>query len=257
VQVLYPEVVLQLRDWITTKKFLEPEMLLFPVSGRMLGGTPRKTTSMIKCDLAAARKKWLEEAEAEEELQRRMKLDFLCHCNHDGLYADFHSLRHIHSRRVHLAGITTKPDGMWMVQQACNMSMFFAEQGERQPTHIIRDRDAKFTREFCAILESDGIKFTPIPSRSPNLNPHAETWVQRVKRECLDWFIVFGERHLRYILNCWLDFYNNYRPHQGLGNVPIGDPPPDLKPVDHFRLEDTVCHEFLGGLIKHYVWKAA
>ena len=31
------------------------------------------------------------------------------------------------------------------------------------------------------------------------MNPHAEPWVQRVKRECLDWFIVFGEGHLRHV----------------------------------------------------------
>ena len=30
----------------------------------------------------------------EEEIDCRLKSDFLCHCNHDGLYADFHSLRH-------------------------------------------------------------------------------------------------------------------------------------------------------------------
>jgi hypothetical protein len=37
-----------------------------------------------------------------------------------------------------------------------------------------------------------------------------------------------------------------------LGNVPIGDPSPDFKPTDHFRLEDIVCHESLGGLLKYY-----
>jgi putative transposase len=164
---------------------------------------------------------------------------------------------HVHTRRVHITGMTPNPDGIWMAQQARNLSMFFDEQGEAKPTHIIRDRDSKFTAQFCAILETDGIEFRPIPSRSPNMNPHSETWVQRTKRECLDWFIVFGERHLRYILESWLDYYNNYRPHQGLGNVPIGVPPPDIEPVDHFHLEDIVCHESLGGLLKHYERKAA
>jgi transposase InsO family protein len=134
----------------------------------------------------------------------------------------------------------------------------FCRTGRKSTTHIIRDRDAKFTREFCAILESDGIEFTPIPPLSPNLNPHAEAWVQRVKRECLDWFCVFGERRLRYILDRWLEYYNNYRPHQGLGNVPIGIPlPQSHRSVDHFRPEDIVCHESLGGLLKHYERMAA
>jgi len=51
--------------------------------------------------------------------------------------------------------------------------------------------------------------------------------------------------------------YNNFRPHQGLGNVPIGFPLSDIEPVDNFRLEDIVCHESLVGLLKHYERKAA
>ena len=52
---------------------------------------------------------------------------------------------HIPTRRVHVAGMTPNPDGLWMAQQARNRSIFFEEQGEHKPTHIIRDRDSKFT----------------------------------------------------------------------------------------------------------------
>ncbi|MBN1589586.1 MAG: transposase, partial [Pirellulales bacterium] len=85
---------------------------------------------------------------------------------------------------------------------------------------IIRDRDTKFTAQFCSILQTDGIEFRPISPRSPNLNPFAEAWVQRTKHEVLNRFIVFGEKHLRYILNQWVSYYHQVRPHQGLGNVP-------------------------------------
>ncbi len=60
---------------------------------------------------------------------------------------------HLESRRVHGAGMTRAPNGDWMAQQAPNLSMYFAEQGDFKPTHIIRDRDTKFTEQFCAILE--------------------------------------------------------------------------------------------------------
>jgi putative transposase len=130
---------------------------------------------------------------------------------------------HLHTRRVHIAGMTSNPDGDWMAQAARNMSMIFAEENpEFQPTHIIRDRDTKFTDQFCAVLETDGIDIRPIPPRSPNLNPCAESWVGRTKAECLNHFIVFGEKHLRYIIERWTEFYHRWRPHQGLGNVPIG-----------------------------------
>ena len=101
---------------------------------------------------------------------------------------------HLHTRRVHIAGMTPNPDGAWMAQIARNMSMVFAEEpAEFRPTHIIRDRDSKFTAQFCSILETDGIEFRPIPPRTPNLNPFAEAWVQRTEHEVLNHFIVFGE----------------------------------------------------------------
>jgi putative transposase len=74
---------------------------------------------------------------------------------------------HVHSRRVHLAGMTLHPNGEWMAQVARNMSGVFADEPEEfRPTHIIRDRDTKFTAQFCSILESDGIEFRPIPPLS-------------------------------------------------------------------------------------------
>lgn len=43
---------------------------------------------------------------------------------------------------------------------------------------IVRDRDTKFTEQFCAIVENDGIAFELTPSRSPNLNPSTGGWVK-------------------------------------------------------------------------------
>ena len=165
---------------------------------------------------------------------------------------------HLHTRHVHIAGMTPNPDGVWMAQIARNMSMFFGEQpAEFQPTHIIRDRDTKFTAEFCSILETDGIEFRPIPPRSPNLNPYCESWVGRIRAEALNHFIVFGENHLRHIVSQWVSYYHRWRPHQGLGNAPIDIALPSPAPINDFRLEDVVCHESLGGLLKHYERRAA
>jgi len=88
-------------------------------------------------------------------------------------------------------------------------------------------------------------------------NPYSESWISRTKNECLDQFIVFGEAHLRHIVQAWLAHYHFQRPHQGLGNVPIqADRPPPI-PIEHFNLEDIICHESLGGLLKHFERRAA
>ncbi|MFV1967796.1 MAG: integrase core domain-containing protein [Pirellulaceae bacterium] len=163
---------------------------------------------------------------------------------------------HIETRRVHVAGMTPNPDGPWMAQQARNLCMFFDEQADRRPTHIVRDRDSKFTPQFCSIVESEGIEFRPIPPYSPNMNPFAEAWVQRIKRERLDHFLVLGKRHLCYLIQDYLTHYHEERPHQGIGNRP----PNQIEPAQErlrFEIDEIVCHERLGGLLRHYEPKAA
>ena len=61
--------------------------------------------------------------------------------------------------------------------------VFADEPSSHKPKHIIRDRDSKFTRQFCSILEDDGIEFKVISPRAPDMNPFAEAWVQRTKHE--------------------------------------------------------------------------
>ena len=89
------------------------------------------------------------------------------------------------SRRVHLAGITTNPDGCWVSQQARNLLMRLDDEGIR-PRFLVRDRDSKFTREFDEVLRSDGIRVIKAPVRAPRARAHAERWVGSVRRECLD-----------------------------------------------------------------------
>jgi hypothetical protein len=83
-----------------------------------------------------------------------------------------------------------------------------AEDAERFPTHIIRDRDTKFTRQFCDIPKSEGIDFREIAPLSHNTNPFAEAWVRRTRAEYLDHFIVLGENHLRNLIRERLEHYH-------------------------------------------------
>jgi putative transposase len=82
--------------------------------------------------------------------------------------------------------------------------------------------------------------------------------VQRTKHEVLNHFLVFDERHLRYILSAWGQFYHQHRPHQGIDNVLIENrdkTPPELS--DTVPLGTITCRESLGGLLKHYERRAA
>src|SRR5436189_683144 len=48
------------------------------------------------------------------------------------------------TRRVHLAGISTNPDGAWVTHQARNLLMELGDKGIR-PRFLVRDRDSKFS----------------------------------------------------------------------------------------------------------------
>jgi putative transposase len=95
----------------------------------------------------------------------------------------------------------------------------------------------------------------PISPVSPNLNAVAERWVQSVKHELLDHFIVFGEAHLRHLLSQFETYYNQCRPHQSMDNRPPNwKPPPGEGSVLSL---DIACEKRLGGLLKHYHRRAA
>jgi putative transposase len=167
---------------------------------------------------------------------------------------------HIGSRRVHIAGFTTNPTQAWVAEQAKN----FCEHAAQQPfktTHLIRDFDGKFGAEFDATLKAKGIKVMRVGPRRPKMNAHAERWIQSIRREALGHFIVFGEKHLRYLLSEYLAHYNGAiggeRPHQGLGNMPLAPVIPAPPASDDASTRGIICRRRLGGLLKHYYHHAA
>lgn len=115
-------------------------------------------------------------------------------------------------RAVHLVGITAHPTGAWVAQQARNLLMDLAEQGQRF-RYLVRDRDAKFTAAFDAVFAASGVEVVKIPSWAPQANAYAERWVRTVRSECLDWTLVRNVRQLARVLAEHLRHYNTVRPH--------------------------------------------
>ena len=107
-QVLHFDVASRLRAWLGTKPSLGPDDLLFPVSAKVPGAPERRTSKMMKADLAAARKRWIAEAKVPDERMRREESDFLSYQDENGLYADFHSNRHTFITNLSRAGVTPR-----------------------------------------------------------------------------------------------------------------------------------------------------
>ncbi len=58
-----------------------------------------------------------------------------------------------------------------------------------------------------------------------SVNAYTERFIRIVRQECLDWFVIISEKQLRNILKSYMEYYNQYRPHQGLNSIPEGRPP--------------------------------
>jgi transposase InsO family protein len=147
------------------------------------------------------------------------------------------------TRRVHVAGVTRRPDRAWMAQIARNLTD--ATGFLRGFGHLIVDRDPLYTAQFRSVLAAAGVHLLRLPAKSPNLNAYAERFVRSIKQECLRHMIPLGERHLRGIIDDFVDHYHIERNHQGLKNViPF---PANASAVGPIRRRER-----LGGLLKFY-----
>jgi hypothetical protein len=125
----------------------------------------------------------------------------------------------------------------------------------RKATHLIHDRDPLFTTAWTELLESCGVNCVPIPAQSPNCNPHTERFVKTVRTECLDHFVIFGERHLRHLLQEFAAHYHTERYHQGIGGRIVR--PPASASNDTAVLGTIQCRSRLGGQLRFYHRPAA
>jgi transposase InsO family protein len=62
-------------------------------------------------------------------------------------------------------------------------------------------------------LRAMSIRDRPTAPRSPRHNGYCERAIGSIRQECLDHFVVCGERHLRHLLRSYATYYNEARTH--------------------------------------------
>src|SRR5206468_986389 len=85
---------------------------------------------------------------------------------------------------------------------------------------LIHDRDSKFAAAFDDVFRSEGIRVIHTPIRAPQANAYAERFVRTIRRECLDWLLILGRRHLEPVLRAYTIHYDRERRHRGLALLP-------------------------------------
>lgn len=160
----------------------------------------------------------------------------------------------VHTREVIVTESTEHPNSAWV----CRQTRTFLEQTKdrtAKPAVLLHDRDVKYTARFRKVLEKAAVHPAPLPVTSPNLNGRCEKFIGTIKAECLSHFIVFGKRHLDYLIAEYMAYYNRQRPHASRDNLPPQrEIPREEKALSIDQVEVDVR---LGGLLKSFRKRAA
>ena len=107
-------------------------------------------------------------------------------------------------------------------------------------SHLIIDRDTKYTEKFKAMLDDSDVEIVLCPPRAPKCNAFAERFVKSIKYECLNELMLLGRRHLEESIKKYTSYYNERRNHQGVDN--------DLLTPREFAKDGPIkCQSELGG----------
>ena len=115
-------------------------------------------------------------------------------------------------RRILHHNVTTHPTAEWTLQQFRE-----AIPADHSYRFVIHDRDQIFSKELDEAVTATGVRVLRTPVRSPLANSICERLIGTIRRECLDFMIPLGQRHLKRILREWIRHYNRGRPHSSLG----------------------------------------
>jgi putative transposase len=143
------------------------------------------------------------------------------------------------TRRVHLLGITIHPTDAWISQAIRNATMDGEPLANRK--HWILDNDRKYGANTAAVL---GKKLLHTALYTPDMNAYIERFNKSIEEECLNHIVFLSEEHLRDTVIAYLRHYHEQRPHQGIGNVPIGP--------WAVGSGEIICDESLHGLLKSF-----
>ena len=166
---------------------------------------------------------------------------------------------HWETRRIWVSPATAHPDSAWVTQQARN---FLLDVGDVEITHLLRDRDTKYTTSFDAVWESQGVKIRKIPPKQPVCNSRTERVIKRSKDQKHQGRMPLSIHCLRRTASqlpgprISVRYYNGLRVHSRRDYLPPAAVDPPLR-NDSAVAEEIVRHERLGGVIAWYERRAA
>jgi len=118
------------------------------------------------------------------------------------------------SRRIIRYDLTENPCREFVKQR---IELFSEEISDKKT--LIYDNAPQFTSIEYSWFDIEGVN---ICTSAPNMNAYTERVIGTIRREVLDHFLLFSEKQIRKIIRYYVSYYNEKRPHQGLGGIPAG-----------------------------------
>jgi hypothetical protein len=84
------------------------------------------------------------------------------------------------------------------------------------PKYLIRDNESKFGVTFARVAKTSSIELLKTPYHAPRANAICERFLGSVRRECLDCLLILHEKQLHRVLNAYIAYFDQARPHQGI-----------------------------------------
>jgi putative transposase len=159
------------------------------------------------------------------------------------LFAFF--LIELQSRKVIHVGVTRSPTDVWVAQQLREATPY-----GQVPKYLICDHDSKYGSCFRRVATTSGIKLLKTPVQAKRPNAGCERFMRSVRQECLDHLLILHERHLQRVLYAYVEYFNQARPHQGIGQqLPVVCEV--ARPTQH-AADKVIAIPILGGLHHDY-----
>jgi transposase InsO family protein len=114
-------------------------------------------------------------------------------------------------RKIVRFDVTRNPTAGWLARQVTA-----AFPWDTAPRYLLRDRDSSYGENFRRQVDAMGITEVVSAARSPWQNAYVERVIGSIRRECLDYIVIFNERHLRRVLSSYADYYHRSRTHLSL-----------------------------------------
>ena len=161
----------------------------------------------------------------------------------------FHTLFFVNltTQEVFIAGTTDYCSSKWIV----NTLNWYDATGkipfDKGACCLIRDRDKRYTKEVDKLFIRLGLQPKKIAPRSPIMNFPAESFVRKIKQECLSHCIFLSGRGLRRVIDIYTEYYNNWRPMTCLGGGYLNED------NTHWHPKGKIIKvSFLLGIITYY-----